>query len=122
MPIQPKQQPPYYTPGSATATSQLYKASLTQTTTNAPTPTIHQNSLGEIPTWSRTGTGVYLLTALNPIFEELKTSVMISGVNQGFAYYTWISETELQITTRDITGTPADEYLFYTAIYIEINQ
>ena len=55
MPIQPKQQPPYYSGETATKT---YIALLNQTGTNPPTATILKNTIGTL-TYQYTGPGQY---------------------------------------------------------------
>jgi hypothetical protein len=40
----------------------VYRASITQTGTAAPSATILENSLGATPTWARTGVGVYTVS------------------------------------------------------------
>lgn len=76
MPIQPKQQPPYYTPGNTPTTPKIYTALLTQTSTNAPLATIMANTIGEI-VWTRTSAGIYVGT-LTAAFTENKTYFTIT--------------------------------------------
>lgn len=58
MPIQPKQQPPYYTPNTGSTVKQ-YIATLSQTGTANPTVLIIKNTLQQNITWTRLGVGDY---------------------------------------------------------------
>ena len=59
MPIQPKQQPPYYQEGINVKT---YVALITQNGTNAPVATILHNTYQGTPTWARVTDGQYTAT------------------------------------------------------------
>lgn len=70
MPIQPKQQPPYYTPSTVI---QEYIAIITQTSTNNPEVLIIKNTIGDI-VWTREAEGYYIGT-LADTFTINKTAV-----------------------------------------------
>ena len=52
-----------------------YVALLTQTTTNAPVPTVLENTLGGTPIWARGTNGTYTCT-LSGAFPLLKTFII----------------------------------------------
>lgn len=60
MPIQPKQQPPYYKEGINT---RQYIAYINQTGTSNPTANVLKNTLGQTITWTRASIGEYTGTA-----------------------------------------------------------
>lgn len=76
MPIQPKQQPPYYTNSNSI---KLFKATITQTATNNPTATILTNETGEIPTFSRTDIGTYAIQFIQDLPQANKLIMLITA-------------------------------------------
>lgn len=123
MPLTPKQQPPYYgtedlpTPA---VTPKIYKATLTQSGTNAPVPTIMINTIGTI-VWSRAATGVYLAT-LTGAFTIDKTFILYGkGQNSGYLI-TAAPDTinNIYISTRNLSQVDQDDWMLQTPIQIEI--
>lgn len=119
MPIQPKQQPPYYTP---TTGVKIYKAQIRQTGTNNPTLTILQNTIGDI-VWTREGVGSYKgtltgafgnETTLNTIFGDFggdgNPYIPISQTTSITGYYTMYlnPENEIFLLTVDNTFAAAE--------------
>ena len=65
----------------------VYVALLTQTSTNAPTATVLENTLGGTVVWSYSATGQYLAT-LTGAFTSSKTAIYIQdGVKTGGGNY-----------------------------------
>ncbi len=60
-----------------------YVALLSQSGTSAPVATVLQNELGEVPVFSRDGTGEYYLTTTGDVFTANKTSVTITNSEGG---------------------------------------
>lgn len=77
MPIQPKQQPPYYEPRT---TIKQFVALMQQTTTNAPVIIqIMLNTMTETPTFARNAVGVYEVDSLTEEeFTPLKTFITLT--------------------------------------------
>lgn len=77
----------------------IYRASLTQTSTNAPVTTIYQNTLGEI-VWTRTGVGEYAGT-LAGTFTANKTFLMckINSFSGLFQHLSRLSANAIQMET-----------------------
>lgn len=89
----------------------VYRATLTQTGTNAPTVTTGQNLLGQTITSARTSAGLYTLTAGGAVFTANKTQIFIGAANSivdtvGFSIIQAIrtSTTVITITAASITG------------------
>ena len=121
MPIQSKQQPPYYEQGIAVKT---YKALVSQAGTAAPTVTILQNTLGDI-VWTRFGAGIYIGT-LNGAFPTEKTAMHIQQDEWGAKGQRTINSNfntnSIYITTTDTTWTAVDNRLNFTSITINVYQ
>lgn len=73
MPLEPKQEPPYYeiTDGPAPAGTKYYNALMSQAGTSDPVMTILQNTVGAV-VWTRTSPGEYKAT-LTGAFPPAKT-------------------------------------------------
>jgi len=56
-----------------------YQALVTQSGTSAPTVDVRQNTLGTTVSWTRTGVGLYKMTAADPVFTSGKTAIIISS-------------------------------------------
>lgn len=133
MPIQPKQQPPYYQTGQQNIKE--YKALFTQTGTSAPNPIILSNTIGTI-VWTRDSVGSYLGT-LDGAFDDTKTLNNIFGEFNGIAntyipisdqssitgYYTMYlnSSNEIWLITVDETFTPIEYSTLLTVTKLPIN-
>ncbi len=63
-----------------------YEAIISQSGTNAPTTVVIENTLGEVPVFSRSGNGQYSMTLVNPLFLVNKTFLYIQqGLFNGYA-------------------------------------
>lgn len=115
MPIQPKQQPPYYNQATNVKT---YVALLTQTGTNAPTATILQNNIGNI-IWTRDTNGLYTATATG-LLPTNKTIAKVSNNGQvDTQFYAGSNEDDNSIYLNTSDGTaPADDLMTNTPIEI----
>lgn len=80
MPLDPKQQPPYYT---ATGTIKTYQALIEQEDTDPPIATEIQNTIGNI-IWTRESTGLYRAT-LASTFTANKTLIQATIHRNGDA-------------------------------------
>lgn len=112
---------------NGSSSSKIYKATLTQTGTNAPVATVLENTLGVTITWTRDGAGSYIGTASAPIFTSAENTLFTSGQNYNLAgaeitYIYYGSNTEVYIETIDdgATGGNVDNSLIQTAIIIEV--
>lgn len=75
-----------------------YVATLTQSGTNAPVPTVMVNGVGDITT-QRNSSGDYSVLS-EGLFVDGKTVVFIGDTNEGAStYYSIISEDEIRINT-----------------------
>jgi len=108
-----------------TAGVKVYRASVTQTSTNAPASTVLENSLGGAPVWSYVGAGIYELTlsgvwTANKVFVTLQNGTFndaaTNGVTNGWER---ISANVLQFAGFDIAGAGAD-WTFITPGSLEI--
>lgn len=100
-----------------------YIALLTQTSTNAPTATVLQNTLGEVPTFTFDGNGTFSIIS-SGIFTEDKTWFNIANENFSFAALCsigWVNNTKITIITVDpTTGTKTNTLLRRTPIEIRV--
>lgn len=76
MPIQPKQQPPYYEPGTQTGSHKVYTALMTQSGTSAPTVIILQNTIGNI-VWTWDDPTKIAIGTLAGAFPQNKVRIII---------------------------------------------
>lgn len=112
------------------AQPKVYKATLTQTSTNPPVATVQENGLGQTMTWGYGSTGAYTVTAGAAAFTANKTQVFIGNVLTPTGEITWAvaartSTTVITITTNtgSFSGTSAsaaNDILAETAITIEV--
>lgn len=77
----------------------VYIATVTQTGTNAPVPTVLFNSLGGTPAWSYAGVGIYNLT-LASAFPENKTAIFPTPDTGTIVSASRTSANGIQYTTR----------------------
>lgn len=124
MPLQPKPQPPYYTPGTAVPTKQ-YHILLSQSGTSAPVITELKNTTGTTITSTFDSTGVFYLEAANEgTFPLLKTLVLIGSapeVNKQVTAQTEDDPTAKRILIiTGVNNAPANSVLFATALKIDI--
>jgi hypothetical protein len=116
--------------GGSSSGSLVYKALLTQSSTNAPVATVLENTLGGTVVWTRTDVGEYEATLVGA-FPIAKTIVIFGVFNSSFisgsSYITMFSSgmpDSLKVVTRDIgiiaAGDPGDNQLSNTPITIEV--
>ena len=99
----------------------VYTALISQAGTAAPTAIVLENTLGGVPVWTRSSTGIYLAT-LAGVFIEDKTFVMMNtghAVN-GFEGASWVDANSIQVVTYLNTPTYADSRLAKNGSSIEI--
>jgi hypothetical protein len=65
--------------------TKIYRAWLTQSGTNAPVPTVLQNTLGGTPVWARSTTGIYTCTLANA-FTDGKTIINFPQDRRTFSF------------------------------------
>ena len=99
-----------------------YVALLTQTGTDAPVATVLENTLGEVPVWSRDDVGEYFLTASGNIFVQDKTAILIGSPSSGAgnqALAMWQSVTQIFVAVYSGGGV-ADGFLADTILKVEV--
>lgn len=91
MPLDPKQQPPYYTSAtqSGNAIPKQYIAIVTQSGTSAPVSTIQKNTYNSTPIWSRVNVGIYRLTFPEAELTTKTTTPPTTGTNTGASIGLW---------------------------------
>lgn len=104
----------------------VYTALLTQTGTDAPVPTILQNTLGADITWSYAGQGTYNGT-LSGVFVEDKTFLAINKSRAGGRQFSLYrnDDNEIEVITEIFDGltpvfTATDDILIKTSIEIRV--
>lgn len=90
--------------------TKVYRALLTQTSTNAPVATVLQNTLGGTLVWGYTSTGIYTAT-LAGLFLSGKTFSSSGNCAGGVFRGTRSSDNIVQLTTRDYAGNVSDAIL-----------
>lgn len=99
----------------------VYIAKLTQTSTNSPTVTIIQNTLGNI-VWTRDDVGTYIAT-LNNAFQLNKTSITIGINDQGGTIHGGRTDNNtIAIYTTDTSNSASDNILNNCFIEIKAYQ
>lgn len=123
------EKPPYYTIDETLPTppdnsiESEYRATLTQTGTNAPTATeATTNTLNGI-VWTRAAQGIYSGT-LAGAFPVNKTWLDIQAIdtNVNNLSFNRLSENQVQIVTRNLSFTAVDDVLTDTQIQITITK
>lgn len=98
-----------------------YVALLTQTGTNDPVATVLENTLGEVPVWTREDQGEYRATIGNPLFTLTKTWVVIGDVDFALSYKTMADRlSDTQIFVGTINTSADDGVLAATAFEIRV--
>ena len=94
-----------------------YVALLSQSGTSAPVATVLQNELGEVPVFSRDGTGEYYLTTTGDVFTANKTSVTITNSEGGKTIGGYSDTTKtVYFSQNEDTSTYIDEFESVTMI------
>ncbi len=95
----------------------IYVAQLDQAGTGAPTANVLQNTLGVVPTYTRTGAGDYLFHVTGGILVEVKTvicfnSPLSGNTNLGIVFVNRIDTNTINIQTYTLVGlTNSDDIL-----------
>ncbi len=98
-----------------------YVALLTQTGTDAPVPTVLENTLGEVPAWTREDQGEYRATISSPLFELAKTWVVIGNPDFSLAFKTVADRlSDTQIFVGMFNASAEDGVLLGTALEIRV--
>jgi len=108
---------------AAIQSTKVYKATLTQVGTDAPTATVLKNTLGGTVVWTREGQGVYYGTMSNGFPDEKTLFIVGSATNDiGFGVRGRRETSSIvSVTTFDTTGaTAVDDELVETSILIEV--
>lgn len=96
----------------------VYTALLTQTVA-APIPTVLNNTLGFLPTYSYSSDGQFIINGVN--FPSGKTAIISSGINNpGTISKTILSTTQILLFTYDVTGSSVNGLLEDSFIEIRI--
>jgi len=104
----------------------VYTANLTQGQeppfTQPPTAEVAANTLGEVPTYSYDGVGIYGLNVTNNAFTSAaKTIIITSGVNGAIFSSTWLNSNKIQLFIQDPTSLAAfDSALISNSIEIRV--
>lgn len=108
--------------GCGGSSALVYRALLTQTSTNDPTVTVLENTTGTTITWTHAATGVSRATAGSAIFAANKTAVLASVQTNARTIATWRqSTTIIDITTAtSSTGASVDGALLESFVQILI--
>ena len=114
--------------GGGGASVPTYKATLTQTGTNAPVATVLENTLGGTVVWAYSSTGVYTAT-LAGAFTANKTFMICGSANEPGGSVATGSTFTVQLFRQDantimvrvaVDGNETDERLVETAIEIQV--
>jgi hypothetical protein len=96
-----------------------YIALLYQTSTNAPTPYVLENTLSGLITWTRSATGDYDGT-LTGEFTEFKTAIFCNNTGQGEILIARKNNNVIRVQTFNSAGIASDDKLIYTTIEIRV--
>jgi hypothetical protein len=106
-----------------TALYKKFTALLNQSGTSAPTANILENTLGEVPTYGRTSSGVYTINTVSNMFYLNKTFFIVHGVsNRQYCILMYrLSDTQCVLYLQNIsTGTGTDNVVSIDGASIEI--
>lgn len=99
----------------------IYTAQITQTSTNNPTVTIQQNTLGYDIVWTRDAAGMYTGTLDESILDnQIFTSISGNSWDRNYVLRRTTSSTVQIITGNVVTATLVDGQLNQTPIEIRI--
>lgn len=103
-----------------TAPYKVYTALLNQSGESAPVATILENTLGSIPVWSYSTTGVYALTLSNA-FPIAKTLILSANVKSSVNHVRFVvNPTNNILVYTTVSNTAADDVLTYCPIEIRV--
>lgn len=104
-----------------TPTYKTYTALLTQSSTNAPTPTVIINTTGHTITWSYSGVGIYIGTFSGTINQnKLWFSATPSAKSPVHISVTYESENTISVNVYNTAGSATNNLLSKTPIEIKI--
>lgn len=104
----------------ATTPYKVYTALLNQSEESAPVATILKNTLGSIPVWSYSTTGVYALTLSNA-FPIAKTLILSANVKSSTNHVRFVvNPTNNILVYTTVSNTSADDVLTYCPIEIRV--
>lgn len=92
----------------------VYRALLSQSSTDAPVATVNENTLGEVPTYSFNSDGDYSINSAGAVFSVGgKTLVFLSIGKQTTSFFTYgqISASEIRLYTARLDGTSVNDVL-----------
>lgn len=98
----------------------VYTALLNQSGESAPVATILENTLGSIPVWSYSTTGVYALTLSNA-FPIAKTLILSANVKSSDNHVRFaVNPTNNILVYTTVSNTAEDDVLTYCPIEIRV--
>lgn len=100
----------------------IYTATLTQSSTAAPTAEVLENTLGGTLVWTRSGAGTYVGTLANA-FSLTKTSAIAASfgsATNSFDMDLGLSVNAVTLGSYDAAGSPADGKLTKTLVEIRV--
>lgn len=86
------------------ASSTIYTALISQSSTDAPTATVLQNTLGVVPTFNYAATGQYSLTITGSLFVQAKTFIMVTNWGRNPVKFFWSDENTIAIRTSALAA------------------
>lgn len=98
-----------------------YSGNITQAGTAAPTVVVQDNDFGATFVWTRSGVGVYVLTASYAVFTAAKTRAWINAVAAHVAAVL-TSTTVITFTTKSDAGAAADVLLTDSPFVVEVQK
>lgn len=121
MPLQPKPQPPYYEPSTASPTTQTlnWRAIVTQSGTNAPVANVKNNTLSGTITWFYDSPGVFFGELIGA-FPAGRIFITQSGIAGGSAQIDRSNDDGIFLTTCNAAGTPTNSMINSTGLSIDI--
>lgn len=98
----------------------VYRAMLTQVGTSAPTAVVLKNTLSDEPVWSYFAVGRYRATLAGE-FTQDKTFILLGHTDSTsvmIAY--WVDVDTIEVNTANLTGAPANDFMYGSSIEISI--
>jgi hypothetical protein len=97
----------------------VYCANLTQTSTNAPTADVFENTLSGTPTFSYDGVGVYKIT-LTGEWTADKVFILICNFGYNVVSSSRVDSNIIKVETYDNAGIASNGVLYDTSIEIRV--
>lgn len=96
--------------------AKVYRALLTQSSTNAPVATVLENTLGGTVVWTRDDIGSYFATlagafTANKTFPRTQIAYPADALSSGFIGINWASANVVRVTSADGTLNLADDIM-----------